>query len=222
MGEMRRRYAPGGWARQAPGRTRLRPFRLGLAVVAVGLMAAAAGCGPTGSVSGLAGPTPSPSSSPVPFTLVIGPAAGSQNLPLSSEVEISLSGGQITDVTLIKAGTTTKLPGSMREDGTSWVPAGPLSPNTTYQVAVTATSVDGAQTATQTTSFSTMPDPGRETGTGLYLFNGETVGVAMPIVLEFNPPVPDSARAAVQKRLFVTSTPPQPGAWYWASGSQVW
>jgi lipoprotein-anchoring transpeptidase ErfK/SrfK len=67
-----------------------------------------------------------------------------------------------------------------------------------------------------------MGRPGRLTGTGLYLFDGQTVGVAMPVVVELNPPVPASARAGVQTRLFVTSDPPQRGVWHWASGSQVW
>jgi len=41
-------------------------------VLLAGCAMAAAGCGPTGSVSGLAGPTPSPSPSPVPFTTAQG------------------------------------------------------------------------------------------------------------------------------------------------------
>jgi lipoprotein-anchoring transpeptidase ErfK/SrfK len=56
----------------------------------------------------------------------------------------------------------------------------------------------------------------------MYLQNGETVGVGMPVVLEFDPPIPASARAGIQSRLFVSTNPPQPGVWHWASGTQVW
>src|SRR5690606_32373949 len=34
-------------------------------------------------------------------------------------------------------------------------------------------------------------------------------------------PVPEEERANVEKRLFVTSDPPQPGAWHWFSGSHL-
>jgi lipoprotein-anchoring transpeptidase ErfK/SrfK len=158
----------------------------------------------------------------VPFTLAIGPTAGTADLPISTEVGITLTGGTVTDVTLTKAGTTTGITGSMREDGTSWVPAAPLAFNTTYDATVTAESADGSETETLTTSFTTMGRFGRETGTGLYLFDGQTVGVGMPIVIEFVQPVPEEARAGVQNRLFVTTNPPQPGVWHWASGKQVW
>ncbi len=67
-----------------------------------------------------------------------------------------------------------------------------------------------------------MGRPGRETGTALYLFDGQTVGVAMPVVIQFDTDVPEEARAGVQRRLFVTTNPPQPGVWHWARGDQVW
>ena len=47
-------------------------------------------------------------------------------------------------------------------------------------------------------------------------------GVAMPVVIEFDTEVPEEARAGVQRRLFVTTNPPQPGVWHWPSGRQVW
>ena len=110
----------------------------------------------------------------------------------------------------------------MREDGTSWVPDAPLAFNTPYKATVTARSTDGAKTETLKTSFTTMGRFGRETGTGLYMFDGQTVGVGMPVVVEFVQSVPEQDRAGVQSRLFVTTNPPQPGVWHWASGKQVW
>jgi lipoprotein-anchoring transpeptidase ErfK/SrfK len=68
-----------------------------------------------------------------------------------------------------------------------------------------------------------MNQPSRTVDTGLYMQNGEVYGVAMPVVVEFDPPVADSARADIQKRLFVTTTPNQPGVWSWPPGGrQVW
>src|SRR5258705_4179312 len=153
--------------------------------------------------------------------MAITPAAGTANLPISTEVGVAVKGGKVTDVSLTKAGSAEKIAGAMRDDGTSWIPAAPLGFSSNYTVAVTGRGADG-KTVTQKTSFSTMAKPGKEADTALYLTDGETVGVAMPVVIEFDPPIPDSARAAVQKRLFVSTNPPQPGVWQWASGEQVW
>jgi lipoprotein-anchoring transpeptidase ErfK/SrfK len=101
------------------------------------------------------------------------------------------------------------------------VPSAPLAFGATYIATVAAASPDGAQTARRSTTFTTMSAPTRETGTGLYLFSGETYGVGMPVVVEFDPAVPQSRRAGVQRRLFVRSDPPQPGVWRWYGGRQV-
>ncbi len=156
------------------------------------------------------------------FTLAVTPATGAKSLPVSTEIGLAVTGGRITSVALSKAGSTAKIAGNLRDDGTSWVPATPLAFSTSYTATVVATSLDGSLAETRTTTFTTMGRPGREAGTGLYLFSDQTYGVGMPVVVEFHPPVPPSARASVQKRLFVTSNPPQPGVWHWASGSQVW
>src|SRR5258705_974804 len=92
-------------------------------VVAVALSSA---CGPIGSLL----------SADVPFTLAVTPVAGTANLPISTEVGIALTGGQVTDVALTKAGGAEKIPGWMPDDGTSWVPAAPLGFSSTYAVAV--------------------------------------------------------------------------------------
>jgi lipoprotein-anchoring transpeptidase ErfK/SrfK len=62
---------------------------------------------------------------------------------------------------------------------------------------------------------------GSRVGTGLYLFDDVTYGVAMPVVVEFESEVPPSGRAGVERRLFVSTEPPQPGAWHWFGGRQV-
>jgi len=158
---------------------------------------------------------------PVPFTFAVTPADKKKNLPVSTEIGTAVEGGTITSVTLTeKGGRTVK--GALRDDKTSWVPDAPLKYDTDYTATVVATSASG-QTATKTTSFSTMGKPGNQIGTGMYLFNGKTYGVAMPVVVEFNPGIPKKDRAAVQKRLFVTTDPPQPGTWHWVdNGTQAY
>jgi len=85
--------------------------------------------------------------------------------------------------------------------------------------------VDGhdGQPVTPTTTFTTMAQPGPVTTTGLHARDGQTVGVAMPITIEFDGKIPPAARPEIQQRLSVETNPPQPGVWSWdEAGSQVW
>ncbi|MDR7278890.1 lipoprotein-anchoring transpeptidase ErfK/SrfK [Catenuloplanes atrovinosus] len=152
----------------------------------------------------------------VPLKLEVTPKDKARNQPASVEIGTTVAGGTVETVTLVD-GAGRQVAGSMRADGTSWVPAKTLSFGASYTATVTAKSPAG-ESITQTTSFSTMGRPGKETGTGLYMFDGHTYGVAMPVVVEFIPGVPESHRAAVEKRLFVQTDPPQPGVWSWVKG----
>lgn len=155
-----------------------------------------------------------------PFSLAITPASNAKNLPLSTEIGTSVSGGKITSVALTEVGGRA-VSGKMRDDGISWLPDTSLKPSKTYQANVTAITAAG-KTETRTTTFTTMKSPEAKTTTSLYMTSKTTYGVAMPVVVEFDPPVPAKSRAAVQKRLFVTTDPPQPGTWSWeATGKQV-
>jgi lipoprotein-anchoring transpeptidase ErfK/SrfK len=153
-------------------------------------------------------------------SLSVTPATGKSGVPVSAEIGFKVSGGKVTTVAL-KDSAGKAVSGALREDGSSWVPAKPLKASKKYQATVTA--VDGAgQSKTATTSFTTMGKPGKKTGTGLYLFDDRTYGIAMPVVVEFSPGIKKKDRAAVQKRLFVKTEPAQPGAWSWTStGTQA-
>ncbi|GLY01289.1 Ig-like domain-containing protein [Actinoplanes sp. NBRC 101535] len=207
------------------------------AITACGLIAALAACG-NDSEPAIADPTPaastpaatSGSTAPVtesttvaggPVTLTVTPAADKTNVPVSAEIGVKVNGGEVTSVTLTDA-KGKSVAGEMREDKTSWVPAKPLKTRQKYAATVVATGADG-QSTTATTSFTTMGAPSKRTGTGLYLFDDHTYGVAMPVVVEFNPGIKKADRAEVQKRMFVTTSPSQPGTWSWtAAGTQAY
>lgn len=202
-------------------RTVTRAWAAGVALVVAGSLALTA-CGASDArihrVAGAsAGPVPAQSAAPV--ALVITPATKATKLPISTEIGTKVANGTVTAVALTdRAGK--KVSGQMREDGSAWVPSNPLRYDTTYTASVTATGADG-QVQTRSTTFSTMGEPGALVATGLYLFDGNTYGVGMPVVVEFDHDIPDKARAAVQRRLFVSSNPPQPGVWHWFGARQV-
>ena len=179
--------------------------------------------GATPSAGPSAGGTDAPvtESASVPIDLAVTPAAGKAAVPVSTEIGLKVSGGKVTTVTL-KDAAGKPVAGSFREDNSAWVPSAPLKTKQKYVASVVATA-DNGQTKTAETSFTTMGAPGRKTGTGLYLFDDKTYGVAMPVVVEFSPGIKKADRAAVQKRMFVRSEPAQPGAWSWtSSGTQAY
>ncbi len=151
----------------------------------------------------------------------MGPASGKKDVPISTEISVEVQGGTVESVAL-RDDDGKSVSGAMREDGSAWVPAKPLRTRQRYEATVTARDSAG-RTKTETTSFTTMGRPARETGTGLYLFDDRTYGVAMPVVAEFSPGIKKKDRAAVQKRMFVKTDPPQPGTWSWtSSGTQAY
>jgi lipoprotein-anchoring transpeptidase ErfK/SrfK len=162
-----------------------------------------------------------PSTPVPPATLTLTPTADKKGVPVSTEIGLELAGGTITAVTL-KDDDGKTVSGSLRDDGTAWVPGKPLKTKHGYEATATAENAAGQRT-TATTRFTTMATPARRTGTGLYLFDDRTYGVAMPVVAEFSPGIKKADRGAVQKRLFVKTNPPQPGTWSWtSSGTQAY
>jgi lipoprotein-anchoring transpeptidase ErfK/SrfK len=110
-----------------------------------------------------------------------------------------------------------KLAGDLAEDGRTWVSTGALAPATRYRVVAEA--VDDAGTPARTrTSFTTLR-PRAELRAAIMPLDGETVGVGLPIGVWFSQPVAD--RAAVERRLRVTSSNPVTGAWHWFADNEV-
>lgn len=144
--------------------------------------------------------------------LAVTPEPGTTATPISTEVGVRVAGGRVTEVVLAAADGQS-VAGSLRDDGSAWVPDQPLTFSTTYTATVTAVGPGGQVTAE--TTFTTMSAPSLRTNTGLYLFDGEEYGVAMPVVAEFVQPIPEEYRAGVERRMFVSADPPQPGVWHW-------
>nr|WTA70198.1 L,D-transpeptidase [Micromonospora sp. NBC_00855] len=154
--------------------------------------------------------------------LTLTPVDLSRNVPLSAEVVPLVRGGKITAVRLVDD-TGTLVRAEPREDGSAWVPTAPLRPRRTYTAAVTATA-DSGRTTTRTTTFTTAATSTKPQVTStLYFADKQTYGTAMPVTIGFDPPIARAARADVQRRLFVTTKPAQPGVWSWVDdGSQVY
>jgi lipoprotein-anchoring transpeptidase ErfK/SrfK len=110
--------------------------------------------------------------------------------------------------------------GAPGADGKAWQPAGQLKYATKYTATVTATSTDGKPT-TATTSFTTMAKPSKLGKVTSIIADKQVVGVGMPVIITFGVDVAPAQRAAVQRRIQVTSDPPQEGAFNWFTGKEL-
>jgi lipoprotein-anchoring transpeptidase ErfK/SrfK len=189
------------------------------AMIMVALMGlAAAGC-TSASHDVSADPTAGAAAAQEALAFTVSPADRQTGVPVSAEIGIQLASGSIEQVQ-VKDSAGHPVAGQLRSDGTGWVPSHPLRYQQGYTAEVTAVG-SRYHHETRKISFTTMPQPSLLEGVGFYLFDGQEYGIGMPIPIEFLRDVPASMRAAVQKRFFVTSDPPQPGAWHWFSPTQV-
>ncbi len=203
---------------QVPARLRrLRACAAGLAIICLFVVAGCSGpqadaTEPTSTAS--AAPTePGPAAAPV---LSIDPPLGSAQFAPMTPVTIAAGNGTLSEVVVTDA-TGAPVAGTLSADAKLWQ-SELLRYDATYSVAATAVNVDGAETAA-TGSITTVTP---RTFTMPYLLPSqsmETVGVGMPIVVKFDEDIED--RAAVERRLTVTTTPAVAGSWYWFGDREV-
>jgi lipoprotein-anchoring transpeptidase ErfK/SrfK len=151
-----------------------------------------------------------------PVRLTVTPRDKATKVALDARAKVVADGGRLRAVTVAASGGR-RLDGTLADDGRSWVSSGPLAPATRYRVVAEA--VDEAGTPTRRrTSFTTLR-PRAELRAAVMPLDGETVGVGLPIGVWFNRPVAD--RAAVERRLQVSSSKPVTGAWHWFADNEV-
>ena len=101
--------------------------------------------------------------------------------------------------------------GTMNQDRTSYSITEPLGYNTQYTWAGSVVGRDGVATPLKG-SFSTVK-PATTVSGQFQLADGQTVGIAVPIILQFNAAISD--KASVERALTVTCDPPTEGSWAW-------
>jgi lipoprotein-anchoring transpeptidase ErfK/SrfK len=156
------------------------------------------------------------SQDPAAANVQIVPAKGATSVRPDKPVTVATSAGTLQDVTLRDANGG-KVTGTFNAEKSQWTSAPQLKPAASYTVSGTAQGTDGKSIPISST-FKTLA-----TGTSLKSsvapLDGETVGVGMPVLIYWNKPVTD--KAAVEKRLSVTSSVPVDGTWHWMSSTEV-
>ncbi|OEV03668.1 L,D-transpeptidase [Streptomyces oceani] len=161
----------------------------------------------------------------------IKPKDGASSASINDGGEVSVKGGKLTDVTMVAEQSGSEVEGSISKDGKSWTPAEALERATKYEVKAVAKDGDGRESH-ETSSFTTVSPDNSFIG---YFKpeEGKTVGVGMPVSINFDKPV--SNKKAVQSAIKVSSSSGQEvvGHWfddsrldfrpkdYWEAGSKV-
>jgi lipoprotein-anchoring transpeptidase ErfK/SrfK len=153
-----------------------------------------------------------------PAGVTVTPADGAAKVAPDTQVQITASGGTLTQVTV--ASGDSAVTGQYGPGGANWSAGGGLKAATSYTVTAVARNSTGAAT-TEVTHFTTRSATRTLQISSITPNSGETVGVGMPIIVDFNYDVAHSDRAAVEHALEVGSDDPVAGAWCWASDSEV-
>jgi lipoprotein-anchoring transpeptidase ErfK/SrfK len=188
--------------------TRLRAA-LGMAAIAAVGLALVAGCTAPQAEAVPAAPAAA-AVAPAP-SVTVDPADGSTAVAPAAPVTVSAKNGKLTGVTLVDEDGEA-IPGTLSGDGATWTAAAPPKFGTTYHFTGTAAGSGG--TAPVAGSFTTAT-PKKYVRATSAIGDGQTVGVAAPIMIQFSRPVPVASRAAIEKALSVTTSVPVTGSWAW-------
>jgi lipoprotein-anchoring transpeptidase ErfK/SrfK len=191
-----------------------------VAAAAVTALVVVSGCqndakaqSPSGSGSSSSSSSSS-STSTGAVSLAITPANGSSSVAPNTTVKVTAQGGPIASVTVTDA-KNRSIAGSLSSDGLSWTASRYLRPSTRYTVSARAASGTSSKS-----SFSTFAP--KITATYHVLpGSGSVVGIGMPLIVQFDSPVADSAKDDVERNLSVTTSPSVQGAWGWLNDTQV-
>jgi lipoprotein-anchoring transpeptidase ErfK/SrfK len=158
-------------------------------------------------------PPPAPS---VKFT----PAVAAKDVAPTGPVRIDVTDGWLQRVTLTSADGT-PVAGVLDPDRTSYSTTEPLDYGVAYTWAGSVVGQDGK--AVPVAGGFTTVAPVATVGNQFQLADGQTVGVAAPIIIQFDASISD--KAAVERALTVTTNPPVVGSWAWlpdeVGGSRV-
>jgi lipoprotein-anchoring transpeptidase ErfK/SrfK len=167
---------------------------------------------------------PGPSSKPAPAKIRVSanPAFGTKKLGPTAPITLTVFNAQLEKVTML-GDDGSSISGKISNDKHTWAKTERLKYNTKYTVTGTAKAADGSSKPIQGT-FTTVA-PKNTMAAYVQIPQGETVGIAAPIVVTFAGSVND--RAAAEKMLKVTTTDKDgkkitvAGSWGWMQDEDI-
>ena len=186
---------------------------LGLGVVAPNVLAACFGGSGTGS---------EPDTPPPKPALTFTPADAAKDIVPTSPVGLQVKDGWLQRVSLTNS-EGKPVAGSLNRERTAFTATEPLGYGAVYNWAGSVVGRDGKAVPIVAT-FATV-NPTKQVNGQFQLSDGQTVGVAAPIIMQFDASIDDAHRPDVERALTVVTDPPTEGSWAWlpdeAEGSRL-
>ncbi|MEU0404232.1 Ig-like domain-containing protein [Streptomyces sp. NPDC006197] len=148
--------------------------------------------------------------------ITISPKNGAQNASINKDAKVTVTEGKLTEVTMTSA-EGARVKGEIAADGLSWKPSEQLERATVYKIAATATDAEGLE-AHENSSFTTVSKANSFIG-NFTPEDGSTVGVGMPVSINFNKAITD--KKAVQSGITVSSTSGQEVVGHWFNSTRI-
>ncbi len=159
---------------------------------------------------------------PPKASLTFTPSDAAKDVLPTAPVTLQVKDGWLQHVALTNADGKA-VAGQLNRDRTAFTATEPLGYGASYTWSGSAVGRDG-QALPIAAAFTTI-EPTKQVNGQFQLSDGQTVGVAAPIILQFDAAIDDDYRADVEKALTVTTTPPTEGSWAWlpdeVGGSRV-
>nr|WP_236670653.1 Ig-like domain-containing protein [Streptomyces sp. 7-21] len=147
----------------------------------------------------------------------ITPEDAAENVGINSDVQVSVENGTLDEVTMTATESGTEVSGTFSEDETSWTPDVQLERATRYQLTVQASDSEG-RAAHESVTFTTVSP--EDSFIGYFTpEDGSTVGVGMPISLNFDKPITN--RAEVEEAVEITASSGQEVVGHWFSDTRL-
>ncbi|QDN61230.1 L,D-transpeptidase family protein [Streptomyces sp. S1D4-14] len=147
----------------------------------------------------------------------ITPRQGAYDVGINDSTKVTVSNGKLTKVTMTAVATGAEVPGTLSADGTSWKPNGRLERATKYQVAAEAKDAKG-RSVTGTATITTVSPANNFIG-HLSPEDGSTVGVGMPVTVNFDKAI--SNKAAMESKIQVSSSSGQQVVGHWFNNDRL-
>ncbi len=180
-----------------------------------GFLAACAGTGPIGGAPESEEPAAAP-------TITLEPDDAADEVVPTAPVGATVRDGWFQRIALTNAAGKA-VAGRLNRDRTEFTITEPLGYGGTYTWSGSVVGRDGE--AVPVTGTLRTVDPQTTVSGRFQLADHQTVGVAAPIILQFDAAIAEEDRATVEKALKVTTTPEVEGSWAWlpdeAAGSRV-
>ncbi|SEH49626.1 Lipoprotein-anchoring transpeptidase ErfK/SrfK [Mycolicibacterium rutilum] len=148
------------------------------------------------------------------------PADAATDISPTAPVRVAVSDGWFQKIALTNPDGKV-VAGALNRERTEFTVTEPLGYGVEYSWTGSAVGQDGKAVPVEG-SFTTI-DPSSQVSGRFQLADGQVVGVAAPVIIQFDASISD--KAAVEKALKVTTEPPVEGSWAWlpdeAGGSRV-